>query len=139
MKTRTLLLLSLACALAIVAAGVALTVRVTRGPEAAPPAANGVPVPVGDMTTVVHGASAGSDGITVRLAVGGVEDADAADDFVLLVAGTAHRVANGDCDPVTTETRTCELSFAATVEPGTSTVLTQARGEDQVRWVLVVE
>lgn len=139
MKTRTLLLLSLACALAIVAAGLALAVRVASSPEAVPPAVNGEPVRVGDMVTVVEGASVGAGIITVRLEVGGVEDDDVSADFVLLVAGTAHRVASGDCDPASIESRACTVTFSGSVDRGTSVVLTQTRGEEQVRWVLVVE
>jgi hypothetical protein len=139
MKTRTLLLLSLACALAIVAAGVALGIRVASTPDAVPPAALGSPVRVGDMTTVVESAAVVGVSTVVTLSTGGVEDADASQDFVLIVSGTAHRPVGGDCDPVSAEPRSCRLEFAAQADPGSQVVLTQTRGEEQERWVLVVE
>lgn len=139
MKTRTLLLLSLACALAITAAGVALAVRVASTPDAAPPAALDRPVAVGDMTTTVRTAESNAGLIVVEVAIGGVEDPDASSDFLLLVAGTAHRVSETDCDPSSVEQTTCRLSFRAPAEEGVSVVLTQTRGDQQERWVLVVE
>ena len=138
MKTRTLLLLSLACALAIAAAGIALAVRAATAPEAAPPAPLSTPVVVGDMTTVVRAAESVSGLTVVEVTIGGVVDTDASSDFVLLVAGAAHRVEGSDCDPTSIEPMTCRLAFPASVEPGTSVVLTQTRGEQQERWVLVI-
>ena len=139
MKTRTLMLLSLACALAIVAAGVAFAVRVATSPDASPPAPLGVPTVIGDMTTVVRSAETVAGLTLVEVALAGVADDDASSDFVLLVAGTAHRVEGSDCDPSTVEQMTCRLAFRAPVETGSSVVLTQTRGEQQERWVLVVE
>ena len=139
MKTRTLLLLSLGCALAIAAAGIALAIRVATAPEAAPPAPLDAPVVVGGMTTVVRTAEAISGLTVVEVAIGGVVDTDASSDFVLLVAGTAHRVEESDCDPSPVEQMSCRLAFRAPVDPGTSVVLTQTRGDQQERWVLVVE
>jgi hypothetical protein len=138
-KTRTLLLLSLGCALAIVAAGVALGVRVASTPEAMPPSPIGSPVRVGDMVTVVDGAMRIGATTVISLRLGGVDDADASRDFALIVSGTGYLPVAGDCDPVRTEARPCRLEFPAPTEPGSQVVLTQTRGEEQARWVLVVE
>lgn len=141
MKTRTLLLLALACGLAILVAGVFLFVGLSNQ-EAAPARSVGVRTSVGDLDVLVE-RSAESDGVVrVIVELGGVADPDAADDFRLTVSGQVVRpsgAADGDvppCGASTVEPAACALTFPLPDEPGSARVLALRRGTEQVRWDL---
>jgi hypothetical protein len=143
-KTRTLLLLAVACGVAILAAGAALLVGLAGRDEPARPAAVGEEVAAGDLTVVVDGYREDAGSVDVRVRLGGVDDADAADGFHLVVAdGALEPVARDGldgspaCRASTVAAMPCTLSFDLPEEPGTTRVLVLRRGDEQVRWALV--
>ena len=143
MKTRTLLLLAVACGVAILAAGVVQLLRLAGQDEPARPAAIGEEVTVGDLTVVVDGYREDAGRVDVAVEIGGVDDADAADGFHLVVPGrplapVAREAVGGSapCAGSTVERRACTLSFDLPDEPGTTRVLLLRRGDEQVRWEL---
>ena len=88
MKTRTLLLLALACGVAIMAAGAVFLVQLSRQADAAPPVPLGVATEVGDMRVVVEAAVEHDGVLDVTVTIGGVDDADGASGFRLIASGT---------------------------------------------------
>src|SRR5262245_18360297 len=89
MKTRTLLLLALACGVLIMAAGAVFLVQLSRQADAAPPVPLGEATQVGDMEVVVDGAEEHGDVLDVTLTIGGVDDPDGASGFRLIASGHA--------------------------------------------------
>ena len=87
MRTRTLLLLAVACGLVILVAGVVQLLRIAGQDEAGEFSALGAAVRVGDLEVVVdtYDESGGTAEVAVRL--GGVDDDDGAADFRLVVPG----------------------------------------------------
>jgi hypothetical protein len=148
-RTRTLLLLAVACGVAILAAGVIQLLRLAGQDEPARPAAIGAPVRVGDLTVVVDGYAEDADRVDVRVELGGVDDPDAAADFRLVVPGASLSPVDADgthgtpdggggapCVGSTREPVTCTLSFTLPDDSGTTRVLLLRRGDEQVRWDL---
>jgi hypothetical protein len=146
-RTRTLLLLAVACGVAILAAGVAQFVRLAGQDEPARPAATGVPVEMGDLTVVVGDLVEDAGEVAVVVELSGVEDPDAAAGFRLVVPGAALAPsAEGGSDdasgaaPVctgsTVSPQRCTLWFELPADPGTARVLVLRRGDEQVRWEL---
>ncbi len=146
MRTRTLLLLAIACGVAILAAGTFQLLRLAGQDDPPEPAEVGTPVEIGDLTVVVLGSSEESGRVDVAVELGGVEDPDAADEFRLVVPGAslppvARPAGEGAeavpaCAGSTTEPSRCVLSFELPDEPGTARVLLYRRGDEQVRWEL---
>lgn len=134
MKTRTLLLLSLACALAILGAGVGLMWRLGGAPDAEPTAPIGQIVAVGDLDVEVTSATLTPLTLTVAVTLGGIEDPDVTSTFTLLRGGQSLPASGGDCDPSTVIARQCTIEFPAI--DGDSAVLVARRGEELRRWVL---
>ena len=140
MKTRTLLLLALACGVAIMASGAVFLVQLSRQADAAPPVPLGVATEVGDMRVVVD-ASVERDGILdVTVTIGGVADADGASGFHLIASGDAAvpeaTDVEGRCAETTTEPQRCTIRFDVAGAEGDSRVLFYERGDDRARWVL---
>src|SRR5690349_11510820 len=140
MKTRTLLLLALACGVAIMAAGAVLLIQLNRQADAAPPVPLGEATDVGDMRVVVEG-SAEHDGLLeVTVMIGGVEDADGSEGFRVIASGHAAQPersgADGECGATTTEVERCTVRFDVSDAGGDSRVLFYERGDDRARWVL---
>jgi hypothetical protein len=139
MKTRTLLLLSIACGLAIMLAGAAFLVQLATQDEVAAPLGLGDRARVGDMQVEVVSASEVDGLLEVVVVIGGTADDDPADDFRLIASGRAVRVVDSTCPPTSTtptiEER-CAVSFDVAGADGTSRVLFYQRGDDQARWVL---
>jgi hypothetical protein len=134
MKTRTLLLLALGCAVAILLAGGVLLVQLVNRSEVLEPSPVGRPVEVGDMTVTV-GSSAEVDGeLTVEVRIGGVDDPDGADDFRLIASARPARLLES-CGATTVDVRSCELRFEVP-DDGGSRQLFYDRGDDGARWVL---
>ncbi|MDQ3468471.1 MAG: hypothetical protein M3487_01655 [Actinomycetota bacterium] len=139
MRTKTLLLLAVACGLVILAAGVVQLLRVAAQDDPARAAAVGDVVAVGDLTvTVLAFAERDGRGV-VSVEVGGVDDPDGIDEFRLVVPGAALPPTTGAaaCAGTTVTAQRCDLVFGLPQAPGTSRVLLYRRGDEQVRWELV--
>lgn len=138
MKTRTLLLLALACGVAIMLAGAVLLFQLSTRDDVEPPVAIGAEATVGDMAVVVDGASEAAGTIEVTVRIGGVDDADGAAGFRLIASGRAVEPVAGDdlCGATTVEVTTCRLRFDVSGADGASRVLFYERGDGGVRWVL---
>jgi hypothetical protein len=140
MKTRTLLLLALACGVLIMTAGAVFLVQLSRQADAAPPVPIGVATQVGDMHVVVDSAVEHDGVLDVTLTIGGVDDADGAGGFRLIASG--HAIATlaadeaGSCGAITTEQQRCTIRFDVSGARGDSRVLFYERGDDRARWVL---
>jgi len=139
MRTRTLLLLSLGCLIAISAAGVAFLVRlaVDDGPE--PARAIGVEESIGDLSVTVWGATEDDGLLSIELTLGGVDDSDGGDSFRLISSGRPAPLVEDRCSPIALVSTRCSLHFDVSVSDGDSRVLFVERGEEQGRWVLVVD
>jgi hypothetical protein len=137
-RTRTLLILAVACGLVILAAGVVQLFRIA-GEDDAEFSPLGSEVSVGDLDVVIesYAESGGSANVAVRL--GGVDDRDAAGDFRLVVPGEA-LLPTGEgvdaCGAVTVATQTCNLTFDVGDAAGGVRVLRISRGDDTARWEL---
>jgi hypothetical protein len=140
MKTRTLLLLALACGVAIMLAGAVFLVQLTGQDDVEPPVALGDTATAGDMTVVVDGADESAGFLDVTVRIGGVVDDDGAAGFRLIASGRAVEPVGGGfdgaCGPTAVVARTCVVRFDVSSADGTSRVLFYERGEDGVRWVL---
>ena len=138
MRTRTLLLLAVACGLAILVAGVAQLLRLGNQDESTP-AAIGETVRVADMEVTVEAVGEREDRVLVDIEIGGVDDADGADGFDLVVSsGTlrADETAGNHCGATTVAVQPCTLAFRLGDDAGSSRVLVYRRGEEQAHWDL---
>lgn len=140
MKTRTLMLLSLGCGVAIMLAGAVFLFQLTTQDELAEPVGLGEPMTIGEMNVTVYDASttaaAGATALTVSLDLGGTADDDPAADFRLIASGRPAPLASTTCAAATAEIQSCTLTFDVSVADGSSRVLFYERGDDQARWVL---
>jgi hypothetical protein len=138
MKTRTLLMLALACGLAILAAGGVLLLQLLNRTDVIPPTPIGEQVAVGDMTVGVVAANERTGVMTVEVVLGGVDDPDAAEGFRLIASGReSGRVdGGGSCAATGLEVQPCTLAFDVSPADGVSRVLFYRRGDEQARWVL---
>lgn len=137
MKTRTLLLLSLGCALAILGAGLGLFWQLGGTSAVTPAVPVGESVSVGDLDVTVLGATSSDGRIEVTAEIGGVDDSIITDGIIVIAAGTTYPVVNNDCDPATVALRVCSLMFA--VPESDQVVMSIRRGEEQVRWALSLD
>jgi hypothetical protein len=135
-RTRTLLLLAVACGLVILVAGVIQLLRIAGQDEPAPAVPVGEPVRIGDLTVTVDGYAERDDRGVVELSLGGVEDPEGTEDFRLVVPGASLSPDDDDCGGTTVATRTCSLTFDLSRTEGSSRVLIYRRGDEQARWVL---
>jgi hypothetical protein len=143
MRTRTLLLLAVACGLAILVAGGIQLLRVSGDSAAADDLRVGDRASAGDLQVTVLSADETDGMMRVEVAVGGVDDAEALDGFRLVVPGQALKplsadlAGEGGCAAVTQAEQQCALVFGTAAVEGTPRVLLLRRGEDQQRWNLV--
>lgn len=133
-KTRTLLLLSLGCALAILGAGIGLLWQLGGDQSVSPVHTVGETVTVGDLDVTVLKVDASGGQIEVTAEIGGTDDRTVTDGIILIVAGAPHTVVNDDCNPATSAKRVCALVFAASASD--QVVMSIRRGEEQARWAL---
>jgi len=143
MRTRTLLLLAVACGLVIlVAGGVQLWRFAGDESDAEGDLAIGASAAAGDLDVTVLGAGE-TDGllrVTVRLS--GVDDRDGIDNFRLIVAEdlleplTADQAGDGACVGLTVAEQTCDVVFGTAQVDNDIRVLLVRRGEDRHRWEL---
>ena len=140
MKTRTLLLLALACGVAIMAAGAVFLIQLSRQQEAAPPVPVGTTTQVGDMRIVVDEATEHDGMLDVTVTMGGVSDPDGAGGFRLIAAGHAavpeQDSEAGRCGATTVADARCVVRFDVSAANGDSRVLFYERGDERARWVL---
>lgn len=140
MRTRTLLLLSVATALLILIAGGAFLFQLSHQSDTVPTGVVGEPARLGDVTVTVLDASEAGGVMAVDIEVGGVDDADGTDDF-RLVTGDQRLDAvaapgGGRCRAFTVDPQRCRLEFDVSLAASTSRVLVMRRGEDQRTWRL---
>ncbi len=144
MRTRTLLVLAVGCGLIILVAGVFQLLRLADQEEGSVRvAAVGVPATIGDLTVTVEGFEEDAGRALVVLELGGVDDADGADEFRLVVPETQlapTAAADAElpaCVGTTVESQRCVLTFDVSSVDGSSRVLRYRRGDDRIRWDLV--
>lgn len=136
MKTRNLLLLALACGLAIMLAGAVFFFQLATQDEAEPAAEVGEQVEVGDMLVTVEGSSETGGRLRVDLTIGGTVDDDPADEFRLIASARPIELAETSCEPSDEGLQSCSITFEVGSVDGVSRVLFYERGEEQARWVL---
>ena len=136
MKTRTLLLLSLGCAIVILAAGIGLFVRLGANGTATVPSEFGDRVEVGDLQVVVSNAS--RDGFKQRISVtvSGIDDREVTDSFAVISSGVSLNAEPNVCVAVIDADTSCEVEFVLSTETSEPAVLIVTRGEERGRWVL---
>ena len=137
MRTRTLLLLAVACGLVILAAGVVQLLRIAGQDEPAPAARVGEEVQIGDLAVTVEDFAENGARAVVEVELGGVDDPDGTEEFRLVVPGARpwHAV-DGACAGTTVAQRACSLTFDLADTEGSSRVLIYRRGDEQARWDL---
>jgi len=155
MKTRTLLLLSVGTALAILLAGGVLLFQLSNEQNTVDAVRLGSEVQVGDVSIVVHDATvveAPGDQVDeatilgVDVTIGGIDDPDGLDSFRLVtgdlsetpqpnVAGE-NTVAAGRCVEITVGPVDCRLDFDVSGAETSSRVLVLRRGDQQANWQL---
>ena len=138
MKTRTLLLLALACGVAILLAGGVLLVQLAGRDDPEPPAALGEVVQIGDMSVQVDEATERDGVVLVDVTIGGVADEDGAAGFRMIASGRPAPPVEGEqaCGATTVATSACVLRFDVSGADGSSRVLFYARGDEAARWEL---
>jgi hypothetical protein len=138
MKTRTLLLLSVGVALAILLAGGVFLFQLANETAAVEPAEVGETVTVGDVEATVRGVDETASRVIVDLEVAGVDDD--LDGFVLVTGDRrldpVTAPAAGRCTAITVAVQRCGLEFDVSAADGSSRVLVLRRGDEQRNWVL---
>jgi hypothetical protein len=140
-RTRTLLLLAVACGLVILVAGVVQLLRIAGQDETVDFSALNEAVQVGDLDVIVESyeETAGTAVVDIRLS--GVDDPDAAAAFRLVVPGAdqplqPETTGARACGAVTVAAAPCELTFDVGAAPGGLRVLHIERGDDDAQWEL---
>jgi hypothetical protein len=143
-RTRTLLLLAVACGFVILVAGVVQLLRIASDGDADADESFhevGERVEVGDLAVVVESYDERGDSASVLVTLGGVDDPDGADAFRLVVPGRSLSPSgDGDdgCAATTIATRRCRLTFDTADAAGGARVLLYRRGDDVARWELAL-
>ena len=140
MKTRTLLLLALACGVAIMLAGAVFLVQLSGQEDAAPPVEIGARALAGDMTVIVDDAVERDGTLKVSVRIGGVTDPDGGESFRLIASGRAVSSSglpdDARCGATSPDLSPCTLRFDVAGADGTSRVLFYERGDTTLRWIL---
>ena len=136
MRTRTLLLLAIACGLVILLAGGIQLLRVGGQEQTAKLLAAGEPGKAGDVTVELVSSSIANTNLVAVVRVGGIDDPQGLAGFTLVGPGKVLPVASSDCDGITVDQADCSLTFATTGMQGTSRQLIFHRADQQLRWVL---
>jgi hypothetical protein len=142
MKTRTLLLLSVGTALAILMAGGVFLLQLAAQDDAADLASIGDPAQVGDVIVTVLSADEAGGIMAVDVEIGGIDDGDGIETFRLVTGD--HRLAplhagsgaDGRCASITVEATVCRIDFDVSATETSSRVLVMRRGDDQTNWRL---
>ena len=145
MKTRTLLLLAVATALAILLAGGVLLFQLSSESNAVPTIALGDEAQIGDVSITVFGvapsgASATDDLYGVDVEISGVDDPDGLDSIRLVTGDRSlaplRAASEGRCTEITRAALRCRLDFDTSGSETTSRVVVMRRGDDQANWRL---
>lgn len=139
MKTRTLLLLSVGCGLAILVAGMVLVLQLAGQPAPAAPLAIGATGQAGDLVVTVRDVAVVDGVMDVAIEWSGPADPDAVSDFVLVAPEAVVRpsvAGEGGCPSPAAEPVECTLSFGVADLTGTARQLVLERGGEKVRWSL---
>jgi hypothetical protein len=140
MKTRTLLLLSVAVALAILLAGGVFLFQLTSETAAVERAEVGQAVSVGDVDVTVLGVSGGEPILSIDVELGGIDDPVGVDSFALVTGDRRLEPitapAAGRCVDIVLETQRCRIDFDVSGADGSNRLLVLRRGDDQRNWVL---
>lgn len=141
MKTRTLLLLSVASALAILLAGGVFLLQLSNETATVDEASIGEAVQVGDVAvTVTAFSEVGGDTASVVVDIGGVDDRDGIDSFRLITGGdplvAVRAPADGRCVEIMVAPQRCQLDFDLSSTEAPNRVLLLRRGDEQIRWDL---
>jgi hypothetical protein len=141
MKTRTLLLLSVGTALAILLAGGVLLFQLSNGQGTVDTIELGRQVQVGDVSISVDGAATeGTALLSVAVELGGVDDPDGLDSFRLVTGDRSltpiTAPADGRCTQITEDAVSCRLDFDVSGTETSSRVLVMRRGDEQANWRL---
>jgi hypothetical protein len=140
MKTRTLLLLSVAMALAILLAGGVFLFQLSNEGTAVQPSVLGEAATVGDVTVTVFGIDRTEPLLGVDVELGGVDDADGLDSFRLVTGdrqiAPVMAPSSGRCAGITVAPQRCRLEFDVSAAETSSRVLVMRRGEDHRNWIL---
>jgi hypothetical protein len=140
MKTRTLLLLSVATALMILLAGGVFLVQLAAQDEAVDVLAVGDSATVGDLELRVLEVSEGDGTLSLEVEIGGVDDPDGVA-ALRLVTGDRRlepllAPAPGRCSAITVQAARCIVEFDVSLVDSSSRVLVVRRGDEQVNWRL---
>jgi hypothetical protein len=135
MKTRTLLLLSVVCGLAILLAGGVLLVQIVNRAEVIPPSPIAEPVRVGDMIVIVTASREVPGAHEVNIVIGGVDDPEGSAGFRMIAAARPAPLVS-DCGPIEIAPQPCTLVFEVSGTGGSRQLLYE-RGDQSARWVLV--
>ena len=143
MKTRTLLLLAVGTALAILLAGGVLLFQLSSESNAVPTVALGDEAQIGDVSITVFGAAptdAGADLYGVDVELAGVDDPDGLDSILLVTGDQSlaplRAAADGRCTEITEAPVRCRLDFDTSGSETSSRVVVMRRGDDQANWRL---
>ena len=136
MRTRTLLLLAIACGLVILLAGGIQLLRVTGQEQTSTLLDTGETGKAGDVTVVLVSSSPDGSDLVANVRIGGIDDPDGLDGFTLVGPGKVVAVTSSTCAGITVAEHDCSLTFATTGMQGTSRQLIFHRADDQLRWVL---
>ena len=140
MKTRTLLLLSVVTALAILLAGGALLLQLSSGDSEVDAAQVGDVVEVGDARIVVFGAATDGDVLEVDVEVSGVDDTDGLDTFRLVTGDRTlspmSAPAADRCAAFTIDAQRCVVAFDLSAVDTSGRLLVARRGDEQRSWSL---
>jgi hypothetical protein len=136
MRTRTLLLLAVACGLVILLAGGIQLLRVGGQQPTSTLLSTGEAGRAGDVTVVLESSSADDSQLLANVRVGGTDDPDGLDGFTLVGPGKVVSVTSSSCAGITVAEHDCTLTFATADMQGTSRQLIFHRADDQLRWVL---
>jgi hypothetical protein len=142
MNTRTLLLLSVAMALAILLAGGVFLLQLSNESATVRTATVGEFVEVGDVDITVIEATESGGTLAVDVEVGGVDDADGIESFTLVTGdrrlAPLAAPADGRCSSITEPSQRCRIDFDVSGAESSSRVLVLRRGDDQRNWALGV-
>jgi hypothetical protein len=135
MRTRTLLLLAIACGLVILLAGGIQLLRVSGQDQSSKLLGEGESGIAGDATVeLVSWSTSGSD-LTAVVRLSGVDDSDGLQGFTLVAPGKVVAVGSSTCTGIVVVETQCSLTFDTAGMPGTSRQLIFHRADAQLRWV----
>lgn len=144
MRTRTLLLLAVACGLAVLVAGLIALLRIDRHDSATLRVPVGGTGRAGDLEVTVLGSQELDGLMRVTVRIGGVDDPAVLDNVRLVVPGQLleplepGQAGEGACAAATVAEQECVLVFGVGAATGSARSLLVRRAEDQLRWDLAL-